>query len=180
MSRDYDDDRDDDLEEHRRDDRRDEDDAGDVATQAAMQRTSVPGILLIIVGVLNLLGGGYFLVNGIVVLTAGKEMVKQQVEMQNPEQKKELEKAGIDMDKFIGGAGIGYAIVGGLGIVVAILTIAAGAMMRNLKGYALAVISSILVCIPAISFFGCCLVGQVVGIWSLVVLLSADVKSAFR
>ena len=50
---------------------------------AAMQRTNVPGILLIILGVLNLLGCGYLCFNGIFVLTAGKDMaISRRLEIQ--------------------------------------------------------------------------------------------------
>jgi hypothetical protein len=182
MSQDYEDEYDDGHEDER-DERREDRWAGDEEVgprRGAMQKTNVPGILLIIVGVLNLLGNGYLLVDGIIVLAVPKEMMKQQMQNVNPEQEKQLEQAGISMDKLIGGAGLVYLIAGALGLLVAILTIIAGAMIRSLRGYVLGVVCSILVCIPLLSFFGCCLLGQVAGIWALVVLLSADVKAAFR
>jgi hypothetical protein len=179
MSRDYDDY--DDEDQVRREERAGGEGPEEGTAEAAKQRTSVPGILLIILGVLNLLGGAYFVFNGIVAMTPmGKQMAKAQMEQMNPQQKQEMEKMGWSMDSLISGVGSGYAVVGGIGIVVAILTIVAGAMMRGLRGYVLAVICSILVCLPFISFPGCCLIGQIFGIWSLVVLLSPDVRSAFR
>jgi hypothetical protein len=176
MSQDYEDDIGD-------EDRGRQDDGGrdDSAEEAAMRRTNAPGILLIIMGVLNLLGAGYFLVNGLFLLTpAGQQAAQFQAEQMNPEQKQQMEQLGWDMGKFMGGMGIGQAVVGGLGLLLAVASIAAGAMMRSLRGYSLAVIVSILACIPFISPVGCCLLGQIFGIWSLVVLLSPDVKSAFR
>ena len=34
--------------------------------------------------------------------------------------------------------------------------------------------------VPCVSCAGCCGVGEVIGLWALIVLLSADVRSAFR
>jgi hypothetical protein len=153
---------------------------GDAAADAAMQRTNVPGVLLIILGVLNLLGSGYFLVNGLFLLTpAGQAAQKAQVDQMDPEQKKQMQQLGWDMDKIMNGLGPGEIAVAGIGLLFAILTIASGARIRSLRGHGLAVLVSILVCIPCLSPAGCCLLGQVVGIWSLVVLLSPDVKNAF-
>ncbi len=152
----------------------------DAAEEAAMQRTSVPGILFIVVGVLNLLISAYFVFNGAVAMTpTGKQMAKFQIE-QNAEQKKQFDQMGWDLDQFINIIGLSEVIVAGLGILFAILTIVAGARMRALSGYGLAVVCSIVLCIPFLSPLGCCIFGQVVGILSLVVLLSPDVKSAFR
>jgi hypothetical protein len=52
--------------------------------------------------------------------------------------------------------------------------------MVSLKSYGLAMTGSILAAIPCLSAMGCCGIGEAVGIWSLIVLMSADVKSAFR
>jgi hypothetical protein len=68
---------------------------------------------------------------------------------------------------------IGFVSLG-IGVVVLI-----GALrMKALRGYALAMTATILAMVPCLS--PCCLLGLPIGIWSLVVLLSADVKSAFR
>ena len=73
-----------------------------------------------------------------------------------------------------------YGIWTGLLVLVGIIPIIAGARMRGLRGYGLAITGSILAVFPCISG-GCCLIiGPVAGIWSLVVLANAEVKSAFR
>ncbi len=49
--------------------------------------------------------------------------------------------------------------------------------MISLRWYPLAIAGSVLATIPMVS--PCCLLGLPFGIWSLVVLLQPDVKSAF-
>ncbi len=73
---------------------------------------------------------------------------------------------------------------GGLGIVMALLGIAIngfvvfGAMkMKNLEGYPLAMAATILCMLPCSC---CCVISLPVGVWSLIVLLDANVKAAFR
>src|SRR4029450_3269232 len=50
--------------------------------------------------------------------------------------------------------------------------------MMNLQSYGLAMAAAILASIPCIS--PCCCVAMIPGIWSIVVLSSAEVKAAFR
>jgi hypothetical protein len=69
----------------------------------------------------------------------------------------------------------------GLAAVWLLLTILAlfGAIrMAGLKSYGLAVTSAVITLIPCIT--PCCLLGQIAGIWALIVLMNADVKSLFR
>jgi hypothetical protein len=49
--------------------------------------------------------------------------------------------------------------------------------MRRLENYALSVTASVLAALPC---FSCCLLGLPIGIWSLVVLMDQQVRSAFR
>jgi hypothetical protein len=63
--------------------------------------------------------------------------------------------------------------------VLAILPILGGVMMRRLRGYPLAMTGAVLVAVPCLSPLGCCLMGEVIGIWCLVVLLAEDVRAAF-
>ena len=75
---------------------------------------------------------------------------------------------------FSGGVGI---VAGIIGIAVGIVILVAAGKMKKLEGYGLAVTASVLAMIPCVS--PCCLVGLPIGIWSLVVLMNEDVKSAF-
>ena len=87
-----------------------------------------------------------------------------------------------------GGSGPGeqYAryFTGGIGIVSAIICIGlfgfvawAALQMKQLRGWTLAVVASIIAIIPC--FCPSCFVGIPVGIWSLVVLMKPEVKAAF-
>jgi hypothetical protein len=62
-------------------------------------------------------------------------------------------------------------------ILVAAFIIYAALKMRELQQWGLAVAASILAMLPCIS--PCCIIGLPVGIWSLVVLMRAEVKGAF-
>jgi hypothetical protein len=52
--------------------------------------------------------------------------------------------------------------------------------LRRLRTYWVAVSGALLAVVPCVSPLGCCGIGEAVGIWALVVLLNADVRSAFR
>jgi hypothetical protein len=69
-------------------------------------------------------------------------------------------------------------------LAVAGLVIFTSIKMRKLEGYTLAILSSILIMVPGVTpcFFciPCCIAGLPVGIWSLIVLLKPEVKSAFH
>jgi hypothetical protein len=143
---------------------------------AAADKTSVPGILLLITGVVNALGSLWYVVSGLNALL-NPEAVRQGM---NPEQVRQMEQAGMPPQTIVN-AVIGVFLgLGGFGLLMAILTILAGVRMRSLRGYGLAVLCSIVALLPCISPSGCCLLGQVAGIWALVVLMNADVKAAFR
>lgn len=74
-----------------------------------------------------------------------------------------------------GGVGMVSSTVG---LLIAGIVIYAAIEMKNLRQWGLAVAASILAMIPCIS--PCCVLGIPMGIWSLVVLLKDEVKTAFR
>jgi hypothetical protein len=65
-----------------------------------------------------------------------------------------------------------------LAIAGSILIFLAGAKMRQLQGYTLSIVGSIMACLP-ICTNNCCCLSTPFGIWALVVLLNSDVKLAF-
>jgi hypothetical protein len=75
----------------------------------------------------------------------------------------------------------GVATNFGLGLLWTVLTLLAlfGAFrMRALRSYGLAMTSAVITLIPCAT---CCpLLGQIAGIWAIIVLLSPAVKAAFR
>jgi hypothetical protein len=148
----------------------------------ARSKVNAPSILLILVGILSILTAvGPLAISGITMATPvgtikaqqeqAQQMMKQMFpnlpaeQVQTPEQQKMINI-------------ISYGVTGALWIVVGLLNIFGGVRMRGLRSYGLAVVASILALLPCIS--PCCLLGQVAGIWALVVLLNQDVKSAFR
>jgi hypothetical protein len=156
---------------------------------AVRGRVTLPAILLIVVGVLNLVAtllvGGSGLVN---LSKSPAELQKQQIELYkqmftDPDMQKQmldqLEKQ--DPQTTYNEAVWGNVGAGLFWLLIGLIVIFAGVRMMGLKSYSLAVFGSILAAIPCVSCpGGCCLLGQIAGIWALIVLLNTDVRSAFR
>lgn len=136
----------------------------------AAEKTNLPGIFLIIVGALNVLGAIYYIFNGGVILTNPALFSEQLKGMGFAEQ-------APGQAKF---TGIFYVGLGLVSLIICVVQIMAGVKMRSLEAYSLAVTGAVLALIPCLSPMACCGLGEGIGIWALVVLMSADVKSAFR
>ena len=67
---------------------------------------------------------------------------------------------------------------GGLTALVAVLTLFGSIRMLSLHSYGLAMFGAILTAIPCVT--PCCLVGQIAGIWAIIVLMNPDVRRAFH
>lgn len=68
-----------------------------------------------------------------------------------------------------------------VGLLIAVLTLWGSVNMMRVKGFGIAMTGAILTIIPCLSVGGCCCgLGQVAGIWALVVLLTPEVKAAFQ
>jgi hypothetical protein len=78
---------------------------------------------------------------------------------------------------FVGEVGVRLAL-GMLGICLSVLVIFAGVKMKNLENYVLSMTGAIIAVIPC--FSPCCFLGIPFGIWAIVVLVSPEVKAAFR
>jgi hypothetical protein len=61
------------------------------------------------------------------------------------------------------------------GVIIAI----GGVFMMQRKAYGFAITSSVICMLPCVTICGCCLIGEGIGIWALVVLLSHDIKQLF-
>ncbi len=84
------------------------------------------------------------------------------------------------MDTFssmLSSSGTMSLVTGLLGVASGVIVIAGAVSMMSLRRYPLAVTAAVLSMIPMIS--PCCLLGLPFGIWSLIVLLQPDVRSAF-
>jgi hypothetical protein len=137
-------------------------------------KLKIPAIFLIIVGVLNVLGALYFIVDGVFVIS------NPQFAMQSMNQFKFAQQQPPPTQQQLTAYGFGYLICGILGLVASALTIVGGARMVVAKSYALAMIGSVLAIIPCISCTGCCGLGEGIGIWALIVLVMPDVKAVFQ
>jgi hypothetical protein len=71
----------------------------------------------------------------------------------------------------------GFVAWGVLGLLVSVVLLIGALKMKSLRSYGMAMTASVLAMIPCTS--PCCLLGLPFGIWALVVLMKADVKSAF-
>ena len=159
-----------------------EPDAYEPTDAVARSKVSTPGILLIIVAILNILVGFYWTFRGVNAMLHPHQ-IEQAFAQMSPEQQKqfdELKKQGFDIQKYAQMGGPTNLALGIIAVLCALVILFGGIQMRNLRGYGLAVFGSILALIPCISPTACCVLGEVAGIWGLVVLMSQDVKSAFR
>jgi hypothetical protein len=69
-----------------------------------------------------------------------------------------------------------YGVLGAaMGVAIGLLALRAGRCMKAFKDYTYCLLTSIAVMVPA-----CCIIGVVVGIWSLVVLSKPEVRALFR
>jgi hypothetical protein len=143
---------------------------------AAAEKTNLPGILLIVVGAINILGALYMLGNGAYSVTNPEAAVKAAEQFGKSFEIPGMKKSSPDEVRM---AGIGYIVVGLLSLAGCFLTIFGGIRMRQLQSYGLAMTGGITAAIPCISCLGCCGVGQIVGIWAIVVLMNEQVKRAF-
>ena len=150
----------------------------------AADRTNLPGILLLVIGILNVLASLYLLLYGVRAMMMTPEQrqeAKREMEaQQTPQQREQMKQLNWSMDKILD-VWFGVALAwGGLALICGLVTLLGGWQMRSLHSYGLAVTGSVLALIPCLSPTACCGVGEGIGIWALVVLLSSDVKSAFR
>ncbi len=149
--------------------------------EAAKRRVLAPAIFLIVVGVLNLLVGGILLFDAFAVKSdpaAIEAQVDQQWSTMPADQLNELHQKFGSTHDIVSTLGNGFLWGGGLSVIVGVLGILGGIRMLSLRSYGLGVVASILTAIPCVS--PCCLIGQIAGIWALIVLLNGEVRSAFR
>jgi hypothetical protein len=146
---------------------------------AAKGRVTAPGIMLVINGIINVLFTLGLIGMGVFALTQPEEKIRESQEMTHKmfpnlpvEDQDPAQVRMTQMGEFFGGA----AVAG----LASLLMILGGAQMCRLRGYGLAVIAAILAMIPCVSCGGCFALGQVAGIWALMVLANPEVRSAFR
>jgi hypothetical protein len=145
------------------------------------ERVLVPGILLILVAVLNLLAGGYSAVNAAVISKMPDEQFEKIMrQQQNEKQIQEMEKAGWTLPQLKHLCEQLFYGFGGVQLLSTLLALVGGIRMLQMKSYALCVLAAVVSAVPCVSASGCCCLGEVAGIWALVVLLGEEVRAGFR
>jgi predicted Zn finger-like uncharacterized protein len=138
--------------------------------QRALSSLKVPGIFLITLGVLAAFMDMYLVVNAIAVANIKVE----DVVAQNPNLKGQ-EQMVANMLKIMGGT-VGVAIALVL-LFASVMMIIGGICMLVGRARWLAILGSVL---ALVNISCCCVLAMPFGIWSLVLLLTEDVKNAFQ
>jgi hypothetical protein len=144
----------------------------------ALARTSIPGLCLMVLGMVNLIMGLLLIQQGFMSLRLTDEQwldqVKAKIDMS------EMEKQGFSVKGLHNASTLISLVLGGLNAVGSLVVIYGGWNLRSLNHYGLAVLGSIWAAVPFVSCTACCGPGEVIGIWSLIVLMNRDVRNAFR
>lgn len=152
-------------------------------TAAVRERVSMPGIFLAVIGVINVLAACFFLFRGYQAAQTTPAEFDKKMEQLPPQQRQQvqdfLKQVGWSTEKFLSVATEFLLTWGGVALFGGLVSVLGGICMAKLRSYGLAMTGAILAAIPFVSPLGCCLVGEVVGIWSLIVLFNADVRMAF-
>jgi hypothetical protein len=151
----------------------------------ARQRVQAPAIALIVVGILNLLMALVQVTGTIWIAVAPQQIQKMMEDMQKGNagaQNPFKDLLGGQGQQQIGGPAsvIQNTVLSLLMVLIAVLNLIGGIFMLSLRSYALSIVGAISAAIPCLSCGGCCLFGEVIGIWALVVLVNNDVRSAFQ
>lgn len=129
-----------------------------------------PAICLMVAGGLNVLGSLYWIFSGLNATLNSGQISK---ELKNNPQ--------VNADQFtsmMNTFGVGFILWGVLGLLCAAVIGFAGLKMKNLQSYGLAMTGAVLAVIPCTG--PCCIFSLPLGIYALIILMSSDVKAAFR
>ncbi len=143
-------------------------------------RVFPPAIALIVCGALSVMGAVWGIISWSLAAAGVFPTAAQKAEQ--AEQMKKAFASNPELGEFfiqlqdLQGSPISL-VLNIIGIALAAIVILGGIRLMSLKSYGLVLSAAIINMIP---FFGCCCYGLPVGIWALVVLLSGDVKAAFR
>jgi len=139
---------------------------------AILGKVKGPAIALLVTAILGVLMCLY----GLVMNLTGTAAAQQQQQL---EQMQGLDPQQQQLIKSIFAAQGTFGLIqAGIGIVASLVIIMGSLKMMKLQGYGLAMTASIVAMIPCVS--PCCILGLPFGIWSLVVLMNQEVKSAFQ
>jgi len=159
------------------------DDDGDPtpSRELAKKKVAAPAILLIIHAGFALLGSVYGIVS-VQFQDPKADFQKQRLEQENDPkltaaQKEQIKGINDSVEKFLDLYIQALPVLTGLSVVASLLMLIAGFKLYGLSSPGLVYLGALLALIP---IFGCCCLGVVAGIWSLIVLQNQEVKSAMR
>lgn len=151
----------------------------------ARQRVQAPAIALLVVGILNLFPALIQIAGTVWIAVAPEQIQKMMEDMQ-----KDNAGAQNPFKALLGGQGqaqigspasvIQNVVLSFVMVLIVVFNLLGAMRMLSLRSYALSVAGAICAAIPCLSCGGCCLFGEIIGIWALVVLLNPDVRSEFR
>jgi hypothetical protein len=147
---------------------------------AARARVQLPAIFLIVLGLLNLLGAGFGAFMAVRSAQIPPDEVERAMEQRDPKGWEQAKAEGYTAEKVLA-----WFIYGGWGtaavnLLTTLVLIWGGARMLQLRSYGLSVFASVLAALPCISASACCGLGEIVGLWAVIVLLKPEVREAFR
>lgn len=144
-------------------------------TRSGRDKVFLPGVLLLVLAILNLLFGGAVLFLGVIFLSENPELIAL---ADNEVQRRGLPMSG---EEFLRMEGTILLCAGIPELIFALIAILGAICMLMQRGYAMAVIASVLMAIPILSPMACpCLAGIGIGIWCLYTLFLPEVRAAFR
>ncbi|HTU90649.1 MAG TPA: hypothetical protein VMF69_11290 [Gemmataceae bacterium] len=143
-------------------------------------RLLAPAIFMIVVCVLNLflaIGLGFY---GFSASQLTPAQLEEQMQAQNPKALADMKEQGwtvVQIQKMLVIGSYTWAVVDFL---ASLLVFLGAIRMLSLKNYTLAVFAAVLAALPIVSCSGCCGLGEIAGVWALIVLLNAEVRAAFQ
>jgi hypothetical protein len=73
------------------------------------------------------------------------------------------------------------SLIGGpLSLLAGLVSVLGGVCMRKLRGYRLALVGAAVAVVPGLSWMACVGLGEIVGLWAVVVLRHKEVRASFQ
>jgi hypothetical protein len=142
-------------------------------------RVRPAALFLMTVCLMNLMAGFFGLVRAIALKQQGPDAEwQQQWDGMDPAGRAFLEKNGWKSGDFFTAAANGLLWYGANVSLLSVLALFGARYMLVLRSYRWAMTSAVLTAIPCLT--PCCVLGQIAGIWAVIVLLNADVRKAFQ
>ncbi len=153
-----------------------DDDGAHEQIARAFARVYHPALTLIVVGACNLILGSLFIAQGFRIndMTPA-ELLDELKRTGNPE----WIPAGARPEELKDAMLIWTFVGGPVWVVAAVVTVTAGMYMRTLRHYRLVMLGALLAAIPGLGPLACCGLGELAGIWAIVLLRQPDVRSFF-